>query len=120
MNTALLRAGRVVGAMVAYGGLAAFLCLVGLQIYRWFRHGEWTHVGVSDGLRAVLAACCVKDGGGPAAALVHWIDAPVDWLGLHKLLDVLPASIALFALSVLGNSLFLYCCDRIDAVEQAT
>jgi len=107
--------------VVAYGCLAAFLCLVGLQVYRWFRQGEWTHVGVIEGLRAGLAGCCVKDGdSGLLAALVHWIDAPVDWLGLHRMLEVVPASLALFALSVLGNSLFLYCCDRIDAAKRTT
>jgi hypothetical protein len=121
VSAAFFRVGRAVGAVVAYGSLAAFLYLISLQVYRWFRQGEWTHIGVSEGLRAGLASCCVKEGdSGLLASLVHWIDAPVDWLGLHKVLDVLPASLALFALSILGNSLFLYCCDRIDAGKQTT
>ncbi|MDB6082613.1 MAG: hypothetical protein JWN43_494 [Gammaproteobacteria bacterium] len=111
----LLRAARIVGGVVGYGCLAAFLCLTGLQIYRWFREGEWTHYGVSDGLRIGLSRCCLKDGDtGRLAALAHWLDAPVDWLGLHKVLEIVPASLALFAVSILGNSIFIYCRDRID------
>jgi hypothetical protein len=45
--------------------------------------------------------------------LVSWLDSPVDWLGLHKVLEVIPASLGLFALSILGNSVFIYCRDRL-------
>ena len=111
----LLRIAGTLGAVVGYGGLAAFLWLIGMQIYRWFRAGEWTHFGMSEGMRVGLERCCVKDGDtGRLAALVHWLDAPVDWLGLHKVLEVVPASLALFAFSILGNSIFIYCRDRID------
>jgi hypothetical protein len=104
-----------VGAVVGYGCLAAFLYLVGLQSYRWFREGEWTHIGLSDGLRTGLMHCCVKEGdAGRLAAFVHWLDAPVDWLGMHKVVEVIPASLAIFAVSIAGNSLFLYCRDRLD------
>jgi hypothetical protein len=103
------------GALLGYGCLAAFLLLIGSQIYRWFRDGEWSHFGVIEGMRMGLTRCCVNDGDtGRLAALVHWLDAPVDWLGLHKVLEILPASLALFALSILGNSVFIYCRDRGD------
>jgi len=110
-----LKIARGAAAVVGYGGLAAFLYLISLQLYRWFREGEWTHIGVSDGMHVLLARCCVKDADtGRLAALAHWLDAPVDWLGLHKVLEVVPASLALFAVSILGNSVFIYCRDRID------
>jgi len=103
------------GALLGYGCLAAFLLLIGSQIYRWFRDGEWSHFGVVEGMRVGLTRCCVNDGDtGRLAALMHWLDAPVDWLGLHKVLELLPASLALFALSILGNSIFIYCRDRSD------
>ena len=109
-----LRAGEVVGAVIGYGFLAAFLSLVGFQAYRWFREGEWTHIGVCDGLRVMLAQWGVApDSTGRLSALSHWIDAPVEWLGLHRVLEVLPASLALFAFSILGNSIFIYTSDRI-------
>jgi len=115
VRDAALRIVGAAGAVVGYGCLVAFLYLVGIQCYRWFRDGEWTHIGVSDGLRMGLLRCCVKDGEtGPLTALMHWLDAPVDWLGLHKVVDVLPASLAVFAISVAGNSLFIYCRDRVD------
>jgi hypothetical protein len=37
----------------------------------------------------------------------------VNWLGLHKVFEVIPASLALFAVSIAGNSLFIYCRDRV-------
>jgi hypothetical protein len=109
----VLRFIGAIGAAIGYGCLAAFLYLVGMQIYRWFREGEWTHIGVNDGLRSGLLHCCVKDGDtGRLAAFVQWLDAPVTWLGVHKLFDVIPASLALFAVSIAGNCLFIYCRDR--------
>jgi hypothetical protein len=47
------------------------------------------------------------------------MDAPADWLGLHRVLELLPASMALFALSILGNCIFVYCRDRLDDARGA-
>lgn len=106
---------RALGAALGYGCLALFLILISVQVYRWLRDGEWTHIGTSEGMRIALAHCCVKEGDtGRLAALVHWLDAPVNWLGLHTVLEVIPASLALFVASILGNSIFIYCRDRID------
>lgn len=117
----VLRITCVLGAVIGYGCFAAFLSLIGLQGYRWFREGEWPHLGMSEGLRAVLAHCCIKDGdAGRLAALAHWLEAPpVDWLGLHKILEVLPASLALFALSIVGNCIFIYSLDRIEELKRS-
>jgi hypothetical protein len=104
-----------IGAVIGYGCLIAFLYVVGLQAYRWFRDGEWTHIGISDGLRIGLVKCCLKDGdSGRLAAFMHWLVAPVNWLGMHKVFEVVPASLALFAISIAGNCLFIYCKDRLD------
>ncbi len=110
-----LRVTGGVGAIFGYGCLIAFLYLVGMQSYRWFRDGEWTHVGLSEGVRAALMRCCVKDGDtGTLAGLVQWLDSPVDWLGLHRVFEVIPASLALFLVSILGNCLFIYSRDRLQ------
>jgi mannose/fructose/N-acetylgalactosamine-specific phosphotransferase system component IID len=110
----VLKIFAAVGAAIAYGFLAAFLFLVGWQTYHWFRDGEWTHVGTSDGLHVALLRCCVKDGDfGSFASLLRWVDAPVSWLGVHKIAEVIPASLALFAVSIAGNFLFIYCRDRL-------
>jgi hypothetical protein len=115
-----LRITRAAGALVGYGCLAAFLWLTGTQIYRWFRAGDWTHIGVSEGLRTLLARCCVKDGDtGRIATLMHWLDAPVDWLGVHKVLEIVPASLALFAASIVGNCIAIYCRDRLDELKRS-
>jgi len=115
-----LRIEGVLGAVIGYGCLAAFLILTGLQLYRWFRAGEWTHVGVVDCLRYVLSFFGTPDAaGGRAAALAHWLDAPIDWLGLHRVLEAVPASLALFAISVLGNCIFIYSSDRLREMHRA-
>jgi hypothetical protein len=114
-SDAALRCISAIGAVIGYGCLLAFLYLVGAQVLGWFRDGEWSHVGLADGLRVVLIHCGVKDGDtGRLAAFMHWLDAPIGWLGLHKLFEVLPASLALFAVSIAGNCLFIYCKDRVD------
>ena len=103
----------ILGAVIGYGCLAAFLWLVSTQIYRWFRDGEWTHIGMGDGLRTVLTRCCAKEGTeGSVAAFLRWLDSPGDWLGMHRVFEVIPASLALFAVSILGNCMFIYFRDR--------
>ncbi len=104
----------VLGAAVGYLFLGGFLYLVGTQIYGWFRAGEWTHLSVADALHAALSRCCVADGGGRLAAVVHWLEVPADWNGLHRVFEALPASLALFVISVIGNCVFIYYKDRIE------
>ena len=56
----------------------------------------------------------VNDGDtGRLATFLQWLDSPANWLGMHKVLEVVPASLALFALSIAGNSLYIYCSDRL-------
>jgi len=110
----VLRLMAGIGALIGYGSLLAFLYLIGVQSYRWFRDGAWMHVGVGDGIRIGLEYCCVKDGsGGRLAHFLHWWESPATWLGMHKVFEVIPTSLALFAVSIVGNSLFIYCRDRL-------
>jgi hypothetical protein len=112
---AILRLIGTIGALIGYGCLFGFLLLVGSQSYLWFRDGEWTHVGLSDGLHVALMRCCVKGGDtGRLAAFMHWLDSPINWLGMHKIFEVVPASLALFAVSIAGNCLFICCRDRLN------
>jgi hypothetical protein len=114
VRTAVLRLTGAIGALLGYGCLAAFLCLISLQLYSWFRQGEWTHIGVGDGIKAALMRCCVRDDGtGHFAGFLQWWDSPMAWLGLHKVVEVIPASLALFAVSIAGNSLLIYCKDHL-------
>jgi hypothetical protein len=115
IRAAALRLTSVIGAVIGYGCLAAFLYLISMQLYRWFRQGEWTHIGMGDGIKVGLMRCCVKDDGtGQFAGFLQWWDSPVTWLGLHKVFEVVPASLALFAVSIAGNSLFIYCRDHLQ------
>jgi hypothetical protein len=108
-----------IGALIGYGCLAVFLYVIGTQIYKWFRDGAWTRIGMGDGIRIGLMHCCVKDGGsGRLASFLQWWESPATLLGLHKVLEVVPASLALFALCIVGNSLFIYCQDQLRPPTQ--
>jgi hypothetical protein len=113
-RAAMLRASAGLGALIGYGCLIGFLYLVGMQVYHWFRDGEWTHVGLGDGLRIGLARCCGNDlHSGKLADFLQWLDSPEGWLGLHRVVEVVPASLALFLVSIAGNCLFIYSRDRV-------
>jgi hypothetical protein len=116
-----MRFASALGATIGYGCLAAFLYLISMQLYRWFRQGEWTHIGMGDGLKVGLLRCCAKDDGtGNFAGFLQWWDSPVSWLGLHKVFEVIPASLALFAVSIVGNAVFVYCSDRLRKSKTQT
>ncbi|MFI4889239.1 MAG: hypothetical protein ACHQIL_01780 [Steroidobacterales bacterium] len=107
---------RAISAVVTFTAFSCFLGLIGMQIYRWFRDGEWTRISISDGLLSLVTSCCVHvDDAGTMAAFTRWLEAPQSWLGLHRVLEVLPATIGLFLLSVFWNFLYIYCSDRLDA-----
>ncbi len=107
---------RAISAVVTFTAFACFLGLISVQIYRWFRDGEWTRISVSDGLLSLVSSCCAhSDGAGTMAAFARWLEAPETWLGLHRVLEVLPATVGLFLLSVFWNFLFVYCSDRLEA-----
>jgi hypothetical protein len=106
---------RAISAVVAFSSFAWFLGLIIMQVYRWFRDGAWTHIGASDGLLSIVTSCCLReDGTGRMAELTHWLEAPTSWFGWHRVLEVMPASIGLFLLSVLANFVYIYCSDRLD------
>jgi hypothetical protein len=107
---------RALAAIVAFGSFAWFLGLIGTQIFRWFRDGAWTRISTSDGLISLVTSCCTRENGaGRMVEFSRWLEAPASWFGLHRVLEVLPASVSLFSLSVLANFLYIYCSDRLDA-----
>ena len=107
---------RAMSAVVAFGAFVWFLCLIAMQIWHWFRDGQWTHIGLRDGLLSLVSSCCVSDeaGSGIAPALMRWLEAPDSCLGLHRLLEAVPASVGLFLISVFGNFIYIYCSDRLE------
>ena len=59
------------------GGMGLFVW----QIYAWLKSSLWPSVSVIDALRWMG---------------VSWAVAPHDWLGLHKLLNLVPLALTLF------------------------
>jgi hypothetical protein len=111
---------RALAAIAAFGSFVWCLGLIGTQLLRWFRDGAWPHISASDGLISLVTSCCSRaDGAGRMADIARWLESPASWIGLHRVLELLPASIGLFLLSVFANFIYIYCSDRLDA-RQAT
>jgi hypothetical protein len=111
-----LMALRALAAVIAFGSFAWCLGLIGTQLYRWARDGAWPRISASDGLVSLVSSCCARgDGEGHMADIARWLESPASWLGLHRILELLPASIGLFLLSVFANFIYIYCSDRLDS-----
>lgn len=108
---------RIGGFMVAYGAWFASASVIAYQGDRWLRDGQWTSIGVSDGLRSAFAAIGAGEHG-RFAQFAHWLAEPKDWIGWHRVLEVTPASIALFLLAILGNFAYLYGSDALQAQRE--
>ncbi len=104
---------RIGGFMLAYGAWFASVGVVAYQGYRWLRDGQWTPIGVSDGLRSAFATIGVGERG-HFAQFAHWLAEPTDWIGWHRVLEVTPAAVALFLLAILGNFAYIYGSDSLN------
>ena len=104
---------RIGGFMVAYGAWIASVGVIAYQGYRWLRDGHWTPIGVTDALQSVFALIGVGSRG-HVAQFAHWLAEPADWIGWHRVLELTPASIALFLLAILGNFAYIYGSDALN------
>ncbi len=69
-----------IGGWVIVLGLIVF----GFQIYEYLRTGSWLSVSVIS----TLAWCGI-------APIANWAAVPNDWIGLHRILSMIPTSLAL-------------------------
>jgi hypothetical protein len=110
---------RALAAIVAFGSFAWCLGLIGDQLYRWAHDGAWPRISTSDGLISLVTSCCTRaDGAGRMADIAHWLESPASWIGLHRVLELVPASIGLFLLSVFANFIYIYCSDQLEARQR--
>jgi hypothetical protein len=110
---------RALAAIVAFGSFAWCLGLIGDQLYRWAHDGAWPRISTSDGLISLVTSCCARaDGAGRMADIAHWLESPASWIGLHRVLELVPASIGLFLLSVFANFIYIYCSDQLEARQR--
>jgi len=81
------RRAEVENAMLQVWGLffTGALFIFGYQLFQWLRHGDWKSISVITGLRWLESS---------------WAVYPREWLGVHKLLDFIPLSIALILLGL--------------------
>lgn len=77
---------RGIGALLCVASSLGALGLLSTQIYAYLKTGEWVPSGVLDAV-------------GP---LLHWEWAvmPMDWLGLHGMLNAVNSGAALFVCGV--------------------
>lgn len=77
---------RGIGVLLCIASMLGSLALLSTQIYAYLKTGEWVPSGVLDTV-------------GP---LLHWEWAvmPMDWLGLHGMLNAINSGAALFCVGV--------------------
>ncbi len=88
-----------VGPIVAFCASAGFtvaMCTVGFQLYHLVRFGEWMPISVIWVLQR---------------ARVEWALYPGDWIGVHKLLDWLPLSLASVVMGLIPAVIWLTSSD---------
>lgn len=78
---------------VALGGVGVF----GFQIYSWLQYGFWESISLVDGLLLVWDST--------------WLWWPTSWVGVHKVLNAIPLSVALAGT---GVGLMWYVVDLHD------
>lgn len=76
-------------AILAIVLLLSSFGIVGWQIFDFLRDGEWVSI-------SIITALVKFD--------IPWAIYPQDWLGLHKVLDVIPLSAALFVSGLIALS----------------
>jgi len=91
---------QVALVLAVFGVILAGLAVPALQIYGWLRYGNWTPFSIIDSLR--LVAELFADPESPPTRLAAWLESPSSWIGLHKLLSFLHASIGLWAVALGG------------------
>ena len=79
--------GKIIKVIFGLGGCAIFLSGIGIvsfQIYEYLKQGEWLSFTVIDGLLFIDSS---------------WAKEPDDWLGIWKILNTIPLSLALIILA---------------------
>ncbi len=77
--------GEIVHVFFGIGPILVPIGIVGWQIYEYLRHDIWNSLSVVSALQWWG---------------VKWANAPTDWVGLHRILDWIPLSLAFAAIAV--------------------
>lgn len=72
-----------IGPLFVTSGIGFFI----YQIYSWLRNGEWVQYSLIWALSYV-------------ESIQSWSYYPTEWIGVHKILDIIPFSIFLIAIGV--------------------
>src|SRR2546427_732163 len=67
------------------GGILAAVGIIGWHLYSYLRSGEWPPL-------SIITVLLWLD--------IDWVRSPSDWAGVHKILNVIPLSLAAFAVGV--------------------
>lgn len=94
-----------IGQGFAFAGLGGGAALLSWQIYTWLKTGEWPPISTPDGL--FIAWAFLFADGSAAPHFVQWLIAPETWIGVHKILDAIPAALTLFLVGIGGLMLFV-------------
>lgn len=72
---------------VAILSILASVGIVIYQTYEWLRYGDWIKISVLQLLSF-------------SEELQSWIYYPTEWVGVHKIFELIPLSLALFLIGI--------------------
>ncbi len=75
------------GLLVVLSGIG----VISYQVYVWLKFEHWVGLSVRDGLGYLVT---------PETPTYRWIVNPDSWLGLYRLLDLIPLSLYLVVLGI--------------------
>ncbi len=81
-------------------GVLTAIGIVGWQIYSYLKLGEWPSLSVIS----VLSWCNIE-----------WARSPSDWVGVHRILNEFPLSLASFFAGIAPIALWLWWDERFKA-----
>lgn len=81
--------------LIAGSAILAGLAIPAWQVFVWLRDGEWVPFSIIDSLRPISAFFSRFDSSW--TAFDAWLATPASWIGVHKLLSFLHASVGCWA-----------------------
>lgn len=100
----VIQALLIAGLLFILAAVLGSLLVLGWQVYQYLQVGIWFPIGTAHGIAYVLDL--------PANS---WWNRPASWIGLHAVLQFVPASLAVLVSASTFGGLLNMCAERLQA-----
>ena len=83
--------------LIAGSAILAGLAIPAWQVFVWLRDGVWFPFSIIDSMRLIRAFVSGSDS--TWTAFDAWLVTPTNWIGIHKLLSFLHATVGFWAVA---------------------